>query len=290
MWRPQSRPYRCGYGRSLHPCLAPPSTTRRRVITLNRAPSLRRVAFPVPSAEAEIVRAWLLERFPDGFEECEHADSTELVVYTDAAGEAEIRTAFATARAEAVESGWEDRWREFHRPVQAGGLWIGPPWVSAPQDGLAVVVDPGRAFGTGAHATTRACIELLAGIDRGSLLDAGCGSGVIAVAASRLDFAPVVAVDVDSVAVDVASETVRRNGVAVDVRRLDVLRDALPAHDVVVANIELSVVEALLGRTSAEVAVTSGYFASGSLRAPGWRGVERLELGGWAADVLARAH
>ena len=198
--------------------------------------------------------------------------------------------AFAKARAEAVEDGWESRWREFHRPVQAGGLWIGPPWVPAPDHGLAVVVDPGRAFGTGAHATTRACIELLAGLERGSLLDAGCGSGVVAVAAARLGFAPVVAVDVDPVAVDVASETVRRNAAAVDVRRVDVLRDALPGAEIVVVNIELSVVEAFLGRTSAEVAVTSGYLASDSLRAPGWRVVERVELDGWAADVLARAH
>jgi ribosomal protein L11 methyltransferase len=232
------------------------------------------------------VRAWLLERFPDGFEEREHADWTELAVYTDAAGEAAIRTAFVDARAEAVKSGWEDRWREFHRPVQAGGLWIGPPWVTAPDDALAVVVDPGRAFGTGAHATTRACIELLAGIERGSLLDAGCGSGVLAVAASRLGFAPVVAVDNDPVAVDVTSETVRRNAASVEARRLDVLHDPLPESDVVVANIELAVVEKLLTRVRASVAVTSGYLATQAPNVPRWHAVARLELDGWATDVL----
>lgn len=250
------------------------------------SPVLRCVAFPVPSADAEIARAWLLERFPDGFEERELADSTELTVYTDAAGEAAIRTAFANARAEAVENGWEERWREFHRPVRAGGLWIGPPWLPAPDDGLAVVVDPGRAFGTGAHATTRACIELLAGIERGSLLDAGCGSGVLAVAASRLGFAPVVAVDIDPVAVDVTSETARRNAAAVEVRRLDVLHDLLPESDVVVANIELAVIEKLLARVHASVAVTSGYLATQAPNVPRWHSVARLELDGWATDVL----
>jgi ribosomal protein L11 methyltransferase len=215
---------------------------------------------------------------------------TELAVYTDAAGESQIRSAFAGARTEPVASGWEDGWKAFHRPVRAGGLWIGPPWLPAPEDMPTVVVDPGRAFGTGAHATTRACIELLAGIERGSLLDAGCGSGVVAVAAARLGFAPVVAVDADPVAVDVASATVRANAAAVDVRRLDVLRDPLPETDVVVANIELAVVEALLARVSAARAVTSGYFASDTLQAPGWRAVARLELDGWAADVLARGH
>ena len=114
-----------------------------------------------------------------------------------------------------------------------------------------VVVDPGRAFGTGAHPTTRACIELLAQLERGSLLDAGCGSGVLAVAAARLGFAPVFAVDADPVAVAVCAETVRSNGVDVQVASADVLRDALHRTDVAVANIELGVVEALLVRLPA---------------------------------------
>ena len=149
-----------------------------------------------------------------------------------------------------------------------------------------MVVDPGRAFGTGAHATTRACIELLAGLERGSLLDAGCGSGVLAVAAVRLGFDPVVAVDVDPVAVAVAGDTARLNAAGIDVRRLDVLRDPLPEADVVVANIELAVVEALLARASARVAITSGYLARESPRAERWMRGRRLELDGWAADVL----
>ena len=188
-----------------------------------------------------------------------------------------------------MPGGWEDRWREFHRPVRAGGLWIGPPWCSPPDAELAVVVDPGRAFGTGAHPTTRACIDLLAGLERGSLLDAGCGSGVVAVAAARLGFAPVRAVDLDDVAVEVAAETARANGVALDVVRADVLRDELPDADVVVANIELAVVGELLDRSVARVAVTSGYLAAGRPRAEGWIHARRVELEGWAADVFSRA-
>ena len=185
-----------------------------------------------------------------------------------------------------MEQGWEDRWKEFHRPVRAGGLWIGPPWVPPPAGELAVVVDPGRAFGTGAHATTRVCIELLDGVERGSLLDAGCGSGVVAVAAARLGFASVDAVDSDAVAVEVAAETARTNGVDLDVRRLDVLHDRLPVTDVAVANIELGAVERLLERLPARIAVTSGYLASQAPSAAGWLRVRRLELDGWAADVL----
>ena len=174
--------------------------------------------------------------------------------------------------------------------MSAGGLWIGPPWIAPPAEQRAVVVDPGRAFGTGAHPTTRACIEALAALDRGSLLDAGCGSGVVAVAAVRLGFAPVRAVDLDDVAVEVAGETARRNGVPVDVSQADVLRDELPPSDVAVANIELAVVERLLERLDARTAVTSGYFASERPRANGWSHVERVELEGWAADVLAKRY
>jgi ribosomal protein L11 methyltransferase len=210
-------------------------------------------------------------------------------VYTDdAAGEAAVREAFAAVESELVEEGWEDRWKEFHRPVRAGGLWIGPPWLDPPADAEAVVVDPGRAFGTGAHPTTQACVELLAGVELGSLLDAGCGSGVVAVAAARLGFAPVHAADLDEVAVAVAAETVRRNGVEAEVFRADVLSDELPVTDVVVANIELAVVERLLERLHARTAVTSGYLASDTPTVAGWNRVGRLELEGWAADLLSR--
>lgn len=207
-------------------------------------------------------------------------------MYVDGAGEERLRTAFDEVESAPVEAGWEDRWRSFHRPVVAGGLWIGPPWEAAPAGVQAVVVDPGRAFGTGAHPTTRACIELLAGLERCSCLDAGCGSGVVAVAAARLGFAPVVAVDVDPAAVDAASATARLNEVAVDVRLADVLEDRLPESDLVVANIELAAVEQLLARVTASTAVTSGYLAHEAPSAPGWERTARLELEGWAADAL----
>lgn len=214
----------------------------------------------------------------------------ELVVYTDESGENALRAVFADVSSEQVAPGWENRWKEFHRPVHAGGLWIGPPWIEPPPGRPAVVVDPGRAFGTGAHPTTRACIEALARLDRGSLLDAGCGSGVVSVAAARLGFGPVFAVDLDDVAVEVAAETARANGVEVRVSRADVLVDPLPRSDLLVANIELAVVEQLLTRSPADLAVTAGYFASDGPRAAGWTAVDRVELEGWAADVLARRH
>ena len=240
----------------------------------------------MPAAEAESAVAQLLERFPGGLEERAAGDCTELAVFTDEDGEADVRDAFQDVSTERVEPGWEDRWKEFHRPVSAGGLWIGPPWLQPSAGGLAVVVDPGRAFGTGAHPTTRACIELLARLDRGSLLDAGCGSGVVSVAAARLGFAPVVAVDVDEVAVEIARETASANRVEVDAFRADVLADELPSADVLVANIELAIVERLLERVACPIAVTSGYLRSEAPVKRGWARSDRMELDGWAADVL----
>lgn len=247
---------------------------------------LRRVSIRVPAQEAEVGRARLLELVPGGFEERDLAGEVELVAYVDRDGERRLRATFGEVAALPVEAGWEDRWRAFHRPVRAGGLWIGPPWEAVPGDEPAVVVDPGRAFGTGAHPTTRLCIELLARARRGSVLDAGCGSGVVAVAAARLGFAPVCAVDVDETAVAIARETARANGVPVDVAQADVLGDVLPPADLVVANIELGVVERLLARRPAARAITSGYLAHERPRAPGWRPSDRLELDGWAADAL----
>lgn len=236
--------------------------------------------------EAEIDRAQLLALAPSGFEEIELGTEVELAVYTDLEGEERIRAAFEHAVTTPVDRGWEERWRAFHRPLRAGGLWIGPPWETPPLGEPAVVVDPGRAFGTGAHATTRACIELLSKLDRGSVLDAGTGSGVIAVAAARLGFEPVYALDVDRNAVEAATATARRNGVAITIWQGDALAAALPEVEIVVANIELRAVESLLARRPAARAVTSGYLARDAPRVEGWEHVSRLELDGWAADML----
>ncbi len=119
----------------------------------------------------------MLELFPEGFEEREDGAGVELAAYTDPAGEARARAAFGDITAVDVAEGWEDRWRDFHRGVTIGPLWVGPPWERPPGDLLAVVIEPGRAFGTGAHPTTRLCLELLAELPPGSLLDVGCGSG-----------------------------------------------------------------------------------------------------------------
>ena len=103
-----------------------------------------------------------------------------------------------------IADDWLQRWREFHRPVVIGDrLTVRPPWEPAGTSSIDLVIDPGQAFGTGAHATTRLCLEMLLELPApgGSFVDLGCGSGVLAIAAARLGYAPVLALDNDPASV-----------------------------------------------------------------------------------------
>ena len=234
---------------------------------------------------AEQARVTMLELFPEGFEEVESGEDVELAAYTDAAGEERLWHAFGGARATDVEEGWEDRWQSFHRPVTIGPVWIGPPWEPAPASGPVVVLDPGRAFGTGSHATTRLCVELLLDLPRGPLLDLGCGSGVLAIAAAKLGFAPVFALDFDPLSVEATDRNASANGVTIDVSLADCLRDPLPQADTVVANISLDVVSEVVTRLRCARLVTSGYLLSESFAPTRFRRVRRVGDDGWAADL-----
>ena len=97
----------------------------------------------------------------------------------------------------AVDSGWASAWQAHLTPVAAAGFTIRPPWLPGAPDDL--VIDPGPSFGAASHPTTRMCLELLGELEPGGMLvDWGTGSGVLAIAAARLGFAPVVAVELDS--------------------------------------------------------------------------------------------
>jgi ribosomal protein L11 methyltransferase len=230
----------------------------------------------------------MLQLFPEGFEEIEHMDGVELVAYTDSGGEERLWQVFGSASGTDVASGWEDRWRDFHRPVRVGDLWIGPPWHEPPADGIGVVIDPGRAFGTGAHPTTRLCLRLLDRLPRGSVLDVGCGSGVLSIAAAKLGFEPVFAVDVDEHAVAAAEANARANGVCIEASRLDARTESLPAAEIVIVNVTRELVEAVAPRVSTRRLVASGYLLQDVAPLRGFRHVARVTDGGWAADLHER--
>ncbi len=215
--------------------------------------------------------ALLLHLFPEGVEELDGA----FAVYSD-----EPPIGFDMIEAEDVREGWEDAWKDFHHGVAIGRLWVGPPWESPPAGAIPVVIDPGRAFGTGAHPTTRLCLELLQEAEPTSLLDVGSGSGVLSIAAAKLGFAPVGAFDLDEIAMETTAANAEANRADVDV--LDELRPAAVA----VMNIALDVVEGLLPKLQVERAIVSGYLERDDPRAAGWQRLDRRVLDGWAADVL----
>ncbi|HWE81085.1 MAG TPA: 50S ribosomal protein L11 methyltransferase [Gaiellaceae bacterium] len=196
--------------------------------------------------------------------------------------------AFPDALVAEFADGWEDRWRDFHHAIEIGPLWVGPPWETPPAGALAVVVDPGRAFGTGAHPTTRLCLELLLDEERGSVVDVGCGSGVLSIAAIRLGHDPVVALDVDEMAVEVAEENARANAVELDARVLDARTGQLPEADLALANISFEAIELVGGRLETRRAITAGYLANDHPRLPGFAHLARRECDGWGADLFER--
>ena len=164
-----------------------------------------RLALRVRREDAEVALAELLELAPSGVEESEvggarrvrglrrrPASCPALPDLRAAAGGALVEVV-----TEEVPDDWHERWKAFHRPVEVSGprgaLRVRPPWERAaagrrPQE---LVIDPGQAFGTGAHDTTRLCLELLLELEPGgACVDLGCGSGVLAIAAARLGWAP----------------------------------------------------------------------------------------------------
>lgn len=191
--------------------------------------------------------AELLELAPGGVEEVAISDEeVEYAVY-GAPGElpelpdlqAAAGAALVDVRTEEIADDWAERWRDFHRPlVLADRLTVRPPWEPRGATLIDLVIDPGRAFGTGAHATTRLCLELMLELEPGgSFLDLGCGSGVLAVAAAKLGWSPVLALDYDAVSVAATEANAAVNGVLLDVRRHDLREDPTPSAQTIAANL-----------------------------------------------------
>jgi ribosomal protein L11 methyltransferase len=229
-----------------------------------------RLSVRVPRARADLVLAELLELAPAGIEEVELSGAlVEYAVY-GSPGELpdlpDLQTAVGGVPVEVVTADvpddWSERWKQFHRPVlvevparrrrrpankasESRGaplpdpppsLYVRPPWAEASAaDGVQeIVIDPGQAFGTGAHATTRLCLELLLELavnepSRGPVLDAGSGSGVLAIAAAKLGYGPVLALDNERESVVAIQANAQANGVEIETRRFDLRREPLPA-------------------------------------------------------------
>jgi ribosomal protein L11 methyltransferase len=264
-----------------------------------------RLAVRVARADAEIAAAELLVLSPGGLEERDLDDETvELAIY-GAAGElprlpdlrALVGERLVQVSTTEVPDDWAERWREWHRPLDVGPLRVRPPWEPARPGALDVVIDPGQAFGTGAHPSTRLSLELLAEVPAGGpLADWGCGSGVLSIAAARLGFDPVLACDVEPASVDAALAAAAANGVVVEVSSCDLRRSAGPWAPTVTANL----VRPLLLEIAARMERPPQRLIAGGLEdgeadevaaafaRVGLREAARRDGDGWSAILLAR--
>ncbi|CAA9527963.1 MAG: Ribosomal protein L11 methyltransferase [uncultured Thermoleophilia bacterium] len=252
-------------------------------------PALVRHAVEVPSGDAELALARLLDVFPDGLEEERVGDRVRLSGFLPA-GEEPLWPAGVVGTASPVAPGWRDGWRAFHRPVRIGRFWVGPPWLEPDAGSDPIVIDPGQAFGTGAHGSTRAAATLLVDVPPGGpLLDLGCGSGVLSILAARLGFAPVTGVDVEKAAVEATRANAAVNGVAVRALRLDVLAEPLPPAAVALANLQLDLLAPLFERDGLpDTVLASGLLERETFAPAGWRVADRHVEDGWQALLLHR--
>jgi ribosomal protein L11 methyltransferase len=268
-----------------------------------------RLAVRVARADAEVALAELLALAPAGVEEVDHGDTIEYAVY-GAPGELpalpDLRAAAGAALVDIttteVADDWAQRWRSFHRPLTIGGrLHVRPPWCDPPPDRalLDIVVDPGQAFGTGAHHTTRMCLEALLELDpQGAFMDLGCGSGVLAIAAAKLGWSPVAGVDHERESVAATLDNAAVNGVQVAARGADLLRDGpVPTAPTIAANLVrpllAQVARAGFDGEPPRVLVASGLLhaeadaIAAAFAAHGLHERARRHSGEWAALTLA---
>jgi ribosomal protein L11 methyltransferase len=271
---------------------------------------LIRLAIRVAREHAELVLAELLELAPSGVEEVDAGDAVEYAVYGPPGElpalpdlEAAAGGALVSVTTTEVADDWSERWREFHRPLVLGdALTVRPPWEPPASTELDIVIDPAQAFGTGAHATTRLCLELMLSLpepaEGGSFLDLGCGSGVLAIVAAALGYAPVVALDFDPAAVAATEANAGINGIELEARRFDVRSDAVPRASLIAANL---VAPLLLSWAASprgpwpEKLIASGILATEADRvveafaAAGMRERRRQARAEWVALLLDRA-
>jgi ribosomal protein L11 methyltransferase len=267
---------------------------------------LIRLALRVRREDAEIALAELLELAPSGVEEVDLGDVVEYAVYGPPGElpalpdlEAAAGGALVEVRTTEIADDWAERWRDFHRPiVVAGRLHVRSPWHEPRADLDEIVIDPGQAFGTGAHDTTRLCLELLCELPPGgAFVDLGCGSGVLAIAAAKLGWDPVLGVDHEAESIAATEANARVNAVSVRAERFDLLRDGpAPSGPTVAANLLRPLLLAV-ARTGFAGPPPGVLIASGLLRAEadevaaaferhGLREAGRRETAEWAALLL----
>jgi len=267
---------------------------------------MRELAIRVPADAVEDVLDGLLLMAPHGVHEVPRGAEVELRVR---GGPDELPSAEAVAAAAGewgrslrerdVPDDWRERRAADHEPlVIAGRLAVRPAWAPEPDDGLLdVVLEDQEAFGVGAHPTTRACLQALCALEpAGAFADLGCGSGVLAIAAARLGWSAVIAIDYEPHALAATRANAARNGVVVDVRQGDLAAIPVPPAAAVAANVPLDLHAAIATRMAdvPGTLIASGVLAEHADEAArayatvGLRETERTVDSGWTVLVLHR--
>ena len=199
--------------------------------------------------------------------------------------------------ANVADEDWENNWKQFYKPMEIGErLLVVPEWERKEVPGrVTLVLNPGLTFGTGSHATTRLCLAALDRLIRGGekVLDLGCGSGILSIAALRLGAARAFACDVDPTCVNVAGENAALNGVdrsRYTVRAGDVTADRALSrefggdYDVVAANIVADVIIALAPKVRPLLKPGGVFLTSGIIDDRADEVRQRLEAAGWRIE------
>ncbi len=199
------------------------------------------------------------------------------------------------------EEDWSNAWKKYYHPVQVGEhLVVCPSWEAYDRkpDEVVLILNPGMAFGTGTHDTTRLCMELLEKYitPQDTVLDVGCGSGILAITAALLGANKIIGCDIDEVAVKVAGENAALNGVQdrIAFHQGDLTSQVEGSFQIICANIVADVIIRLsedAGRYLAKdgIFITSGIIDTreqdvlNALEQNGFQVIERRTSGGWVA-------